>query len=158
MNRPLMEAWGAWLQGSIRFPRCTGPPTWRWFWSLTFRDDVTEASAQRALKRWLLFMAHDHALGHVRFVVCTERQEDGRIHFHLVHDLPLSQIFNIAVMTAHWRGNAHGVPYDPSRHAAYYIAKEGDVDANVACPRFDRSCRRGRGPGGGSCMYAPGPW
>lgn len=165
-RRRMIDAWAAWMTGCILFPLCESVPTWAFFWTFDFLEEVSARSAYAALKRWLRLLASQEAgvNDHVRFVYCLERQQRGVIHFHLLHDLPPGAPFEAPTFARLWRtlhrnaGNAVGLPFDWEREldVASYIAKDGEVDANVACPRSERGCKRTRR--GRSCLWSPGPW
>jgi len=94
-RKKMIDAWAAWMTGCILFPRCTSVPTWAFFWTFTFREEVSPQSAYTALRRWLRQVA-EQVGAHVRFVYCLERQQRGVIHFHLLHDLPPEAPFRCA--------------------------------------------------------------
>jgi hypothetical protein len=123
---------------------------WAWWGTLTYRGDVPARCAQRDVRRYADAVARVCG-AHVRVAYAVEQQERGVPHFHFllafgsgVNPLPPS------VGEKLWRnGHAQVEEFDPTRGAAWYVAKGGDWDLINGCHRPPR-CRRWRG-----CRAAP---
>jgi hypothetical protein len=132
---------------------------WDYWVTLTFTEDVHETSALRALKKWMHVIAKEMVRAHVPFAWVMEPQQRGTWHFHVLLAFPDSfQDFHPRRADALWKalhpraGFTKFDLYDPVQGATFYIAKTGEPDFNVACPRRPK-CRRARG-----CVEAPGAW
>lgn len=132
---------------------------WDYWVTLTFTEDVSTAAANRTLRKWLRFIAKQMVNAHVPFASVAERQGRGTWHFHLLLSFPGSfHDFNPRAADKAWKklhplaGFTKIEQYDPEQAAAFYIAKDGEPDINIACPRHP-CCRRESG-----CVEAPGSW
>lgn len=137
---------------------------WKWWATLTFKEPVSDGRATKALNLWLrkLAQAEDR---HFMAAWSLETQVNGRPHFHVLLDHPLTtldsggaSLFNeteVQEIRPEWfsvswlcadpaAGNARVRKYDPSGGAAFYLVKDGEWDLRVACPR-PPECRRRNG-------------
>lgn len=137
---------------------------WKWWATLTFKGPVSDGRAINALRRWLrnLAQAEDR---HFVAAWSLEIQRNGRPHFHVLFDHPVTTVDSGAArlfgeaevheiqpewFSVSWlnsdpaAGNARVQKYDPSGGAAFYLVKDGEWDLRVACPRPPQ-CRRRSG-------------
>jgi hypothetical protein len=150
VDRDLQTAYGIFIGDYAR---------WHCWATLTFKENVSEKAAVTALKRWLRRLAAEMVKTHIPFAWVTERQERGTWHLHLLLAFPgAEEKFDAAEADRLWRrshplaGFTKLEEYDEDQGAAFYMAKEGEPDLNVACSR-PRCCRRR-----GGCVEAPSAW
>ncbi len=135
---------------------------WSWWVTLTFEEPVSAPTANRALKKWARAIAKKMLNAHFRLAYVSEVTTGGIPHFHVLIGLSPGHHVLFRADWAHnyWKrsGAKTGFtlfePYDPEVgwRAALYLAKRGEPEIQVACPRHPE-CRHKHG-----CRKAPGPW
>jgi hypothetical protein len=133
---------------------------WSWWIGLTFRCEVSEETARKALRAWLRILARDAVGEHFRFAYAMGRQSDGRWHFHVLLKIPL---LHSASLSPEWAIHAWEIVpfptgrddarvFDPSMGAEIYMAM-GHVETewNIACPRNEDCAHR-------RCAVASAGW
>jgi hypothetical protein len=125
---------------------------WDIWATFTFSDNVSPETASAILKRWARRVA-TRAATHFKLAYVRENQSGGCPHFHVLlsHPPEAFDALRPRWLEENWRrsspkaGFARVEYFDPERAAACaeYMAKDGEVEFQVACPREPR-CRRKR--------------
>ena len=110
----LIEAWAEFLNRFL----------WEGFWTLTFEEDYSAASARRAFVRWAsrFTVSEPEALSFIGFLEWGHRTPK----VPHIHALTRNERCARRVMWSFWyshHGRAQSRAYDPSRGAPYYLAK-----------------------------------
>ena len=115
---------------------------WAWWATHTYRHPAGLRTAQGDFERWVDTIAAQ-VRGHVLVAVGFEAQGRGALHMHAILAFgPGVQPLAPAIGARLWRkGSSQVEPYDPTKGAAFYLAKEGAWGIRVGCPR-PACCRR----------------
>ena len=136
-NARLRDAWGELIHNSAE---------WTWWITLTFQRFVHQQDAARHFRRWADRVAREHIHTHYDMAWVVERAGNNS-HIHALLAFPDPKVLTGKQIVASWRGTSdlHGVGYiksfDPSKGAAWYIAKTLEPELEVAC-HSPRCCRR----------------
>lgn len=132
---------------------------WSWWVGLTFAADVSEKTAHAALRWWLRYLARDVIRAHFKFASVIGRQASGRLHFHVLVEVPpvFSTPLDPAWATIVWKRAPYPTQvswadrFDPARGAVgYAVLRHHQPEFNMACPRTGDCAHR-------RCALAP-PW
>lgn len=131
---------------------------WKWFVSLTFREDVREEHAKRALRWFLGHLAREVFGCHFKFARVMDRQPSGRWHFHVLIETPPGQpVPDPSLALDVWERRApsnlctglskpkcnDAKLFDwRQHHIAYMFLPHSGHEWNQACPRTGDCARR----------------
>ena len=137
-----------------------GLADWTWYLDLTFSQRMHPERAGKVLRDWAQDIARNYVRHHVPLVWTEEQQRREAVHFHALIATPQPDCLDDKLLgylwrTAHRHAEFNRVRrYDPAKGGAWYVAKSGVIDFNVACPRIHRACKRRKG----HCAAAPSAW
>lgn len=143
LSRELVQTRADWIRGFA---------PWEVFGTFSYKYETSEVAAQKHFKKFLGSIAKLYGV-HVSVATGEDYQARGAYHHHfLIAPMREEVITKIPSVTIRdletlWQdthsstGHARIVRYDPSRGAAYYLAKHQDLGITVACPRH-LPCRR----------------
>lgn len=130
---------------------------WDLFFTLTFRNQVSEENAQVLSRDWARSIARLTGL-HVQVLLALELQPQRQV-WHS-HGLLRSLQGNKHLLTENtreaeklWQSRAEVVPYVAGGGASAYVVKDGNWSLEIACSR-SRQCRRS----GQGCCFEDTPW
>lgn len=125
---------------------------WEVFGSFSYKYETSEVVAQKHFKKFLGSIAKRYGV-HVSVATGEDYQARDAYHHHFliapirqeaISEIPSVTIRDLEILwqdTHPFTGHARIVRYDPSRGAAYYLAKHQECGITVACPRH-LPCRR----------------
>ena len=88
------------------------------------RQESSETGAHNELRRWIRRLEKCAQRG-VGWVAALERGAAGRLHFHVL-TAHTQHLTSRALVKAWHCGRADASPYDPTKGASYYLAKDTD--------------------------------